>query len=374
MSRSSEKPRLVHKLALVAVATLIGLFLAEGAVRLTGIVSSRRGAAWYAGGNHPRFLFQPDPRLGYRLRPDFHGRDVALSGEFEVPVETDALGLRPHAGRRPPGGGVLALGDSLTFGEGVSAGETYSAHLEDTLGVSVADAGVPGYSSCQAALLAEELLPRLRPRVVLITFEALWDEQRCIEPFVYKEGYIVGSRYAHRLHLVGDNLVLEQIDAPVLGPLSVALMRHSHLLRLALPAVRHALVGGGSGGGPPDDATWTPCLKALSEARKRIESSDAKLLIVLAESPEPETRAATEQVDAALTSANLPHVLLDELLGGADPALRYPKDHHWNRTGQARVAEALAPVVRRLLDEVRASSARRPAGGDTAPRGPAASR
>lgn len=374
MSPSPRNRHLLPKLALTAIATVIGLLLAEGAVRLTGIVSAHRGAAWYAGGNHPRFLFQPDPRLGYRLRPSFHGEDVALSGEFEVPVETDALGLRPHGGRRPPVGGVLALGDSLTFGEGVTAGETYSARLEDALGVPVADAGVPGYSSRQAALLAEELVPRLRPRVVLITFEALWDEQRCAEPFVYKEGYIVGSRYAHRLHLVGDNLVLEQIDAPVLGPLSVALMRYSHLLRLALPAVRHALVGGGSGGGPPDAATWTPCLEALSEAGDRIDASGRRLLIVLAESPEPETRAATEQVDAALTRAHLPHVLLDELLSGADPALRYPEDHHWNRTGHARVADALAPMVRSLLDEVSASPGRRAAGEDRAPPGPAAPR
>ncbi|HEX6198916.1 MAG TPA: GDSL-type esterase/lipase family protein, partial [Thermoanaerobaculia bacterium] len=201
---------MLRKLALAAAAAVLALLAAEGALRLTGAADAGRGAAWYAGGNHPRFLFAPDATTGYRLRPGFEGMDVAATGEFRVPVEIDGLGLRAGAGGGDRAGGVLAVGDSLTFGEGVAAGETFAARLEDALGVPVVNAGVPGYSSRQSAARARELLPRLRPRLVLLTVAAEWDELRCPRPFVYHEGFIVGSGYRDRLHLVDGNLLLEQ--------------------------------------------------------------------------------------------------------------------------------------------------------------------
>src|SRR6478672_7956493 len=107
------------KLVLSAVSILITLLFAEVALRILGIGAAGRGSAWFAGGNHPRFLFQPDPLSGYTLRPGFHGEEVSRGREFQVPVTVDGRGLRIQPHPAPPGPGVLAVGDSITFGEGV---------------------------------------------------------------------------------------------------------------------------------------------------------------------------------------------------------------------------------------------------------------
>src|SRR6185436_6498678 len=69
-------------LVLVAMSLLLALLLAEVALRITGIAATGRGSAWFAGGNHPRFLFQPDVQSGYTLRPGFHGTEVGPAHEF----------------------------------------------------------------------------------------------------------------------------------------------------------------------------------------------------------------------------------------------------------------------------------------------------
>ena len=361
---------MLRKLALAAAATVLALLAAEAALRVAGAAGGGTGAPWWAGGNHPRFLVAPDPRTGYRLRPGFEGEDVAASGEFRVPVAIDERGLRSHGAGGERTGGVLAVGDSFTYGEGVAAEETFAARLEADLGVPVANAGIPGYSTRQMAARAAELLPRLRPRLVLVTFVPILEEPRCPRPFVYHQGFIVGPGYRDRLHVVDGNLLLEQVRHPVLGPWSVALMRRSHLLRLALPAARRLILGGGTEERPPDPDDWRPCLEALEDLERRAEDAGAELLVVLAESHGEAERAATARISTALRSAGIPHLLLDERLGGADPELRYPRDHHWNRTGHARVAAALAPEVRRRLEAATASPPPPPAGARTAPPGP----
>jgi hypothetical protein len=297
--------------------------------------------------------------------------DVARTGEFEVPVATDPSGLRRDGGSGPHAGGVLALGDSLTFGEGVAADQAFPSRLEKLLGVPVANAGVPGYSSRQAAVLGAELIPRLRPRLVLVTLAAPWDLRRCADPFTYKEGYIVSARYAGRLHLVGEDLLLEQVRHPRLGPLTVWLMRRSHLLRLALPALREALVGRRTRASEPSDpAVWRPCRDALAALRASAAAAGTDMLVALAESPDAASRSATAAVAAELRAADLPHLLIDEALGGADPGLRYPRDRHWNSLGHQRVADALAPELGRRLS----GSSSAPDGAGTALPGPGAPR
>ena len=95
------------KLALSAVSILFTLLLAEVALRILGIGAISRGSDWFAGGNHPRFLFQPDPASGYTLRPDFQGQEVSRGHEFSVPVAINGQGLAHPAAHGPPAGRVL---------------------------------------------------------------------------------------------------------------------------------------------------------------------------------------------------------------------------------------------------------------------------
>ena len=80
-----------------------------------------------------------------------------------MPVAINGQGLRIQPHTAPPPAHVLAVGDSMTFGEGVAAGETYSAVLERALGVRVYNAGVPGYSSAQMLGRLRRYLPMFHP-------------------------------------------------------------------------------------------------------------------------------------------------------------------------------------------------------------------
>jgi lysophospholipase L1-like esterase len=343
-----------RRLALLGCSLLVSLLFAEGAVRLLGLAGSGRGSPWFAGGNHPRFLVQPDPDSGYRLRPGFVGRQVAPAGEFEVPVVVDALGLRDHAHAAPPRPVVLALGDSMTFGEGVGAEEAWPAVLERAAGLRVYAAGVPGFGSPQMAAELARLGPRLRPDLVLVALSPRWDRQRCAEPFRYLGGYIVGAGYAGKLHLIDGNLYLADVRWPLVGPATAHLKRRSHLARLALPALRRAagaLAGEGAAGRrDPDAGRVEPTVRALLEIRRRAAALGAPVLVLLLDSRGPEFEADRDALLAALLAREVPVVAADELLAGRSwEPLRYPRDGHWNAAGHRAVGEALAPVVRRAM-------------------------
>jgi len=111
-----------------------------------------------------------DERLGYRMVPNRQAKNV----------KTNSLALRgPEVALEKPKNGyrILCVGDSITFGEAASCNETtYPAVLERKLNerfdppreIQVLNAGVMGYASLQCRRWLEELLPRLKPDLVLL--------------------------------------------------------------------------------------------------------------------------------------------------------------------------------------------------------------
>jgi len=352
------------KLVLSTVSILLTLLLAEAALRILGVGATGRGSSWFAGGNHPRFLFQADPQSGYTLRPGFRGEEISLGREFDVPAAIDGQGLRvqPHAGPARPR--VLAIGDSITFGEGVPADSTFSAVLEKTLGVRADNAGVPGYSSAQMLGRLRRYLPILHPNVVVMTLSPLWDRQRCASPFVYKDGYIVGQGYADRLVLLDGNLYLRETKLPVLGTATAYAERYSNLARLALPvlagaarkAIRH------SEEKPSTAADLAPTARNLQAARQLASRSGARFLAMLVDDRGPEFRHDRRLLQARLQEMGIAWVAADDLIPSARwPRLRYPIDTHWNAAGHQAVGQALAPRIRPLLAESAETPPARPA-------------
>jgi lysophospholipase L1-like esterase len=344
------------KLALSAASLLFALLFAEGALRLLGIGAAGRGSPWFAGGNHPRFLFQPDLASGYTLRPGFRGREIAPGNEFDVPAVIDARGLRDPSHppqTAPPVPCVLAVGDSMTFGEGVPADRTYSAWLERTVGVRVYNAGVPGFSSRQMLARLRRFLPALRPAAVVMTLSPLWDRQRCATPFVYKAGYIVAPGYADRLVPLGGNLYLEETRLPVLGSATAYAKRYSALMRLALPGAAGAARAllHRSRESPPTSATdLEPTARNLAAAQHLAESFGARFVAVLVDDRGEEFRHDRELLESRLHELGVPFLAADEILPGADwRRLRYARDGHWNAAGHEAVGKALAPRIQALL-------------------------
>jgi lysophospholipase L1-like esterase len=117
--------------------------------------------------------WQLDSELGWVNRPnlDTESRDL----DWVMRYRTNPDGLVPAESRRERKAGVLRImvfGDSMVVGRSVPQDEIYTARLEERLrergiAAEVINAGVQGYSTDQALLLMERLLPLYRPNVVL---------------------------------------------------------------------------------------------------------------------------------------------------------------------------------------------------------------
>lgn len=92
-----------------------------------------------------------------------------------LPVHINSLGMRgPEQPIQGDAFRVLLLGDSVMFGADVPDGDSPGPALQRELAgrsgkaVQVFNAAVPGYSTVQVLDQLEELLPRLRPQVVVL--------------------------------------------------------------------------------------------------------------------------------------------------------------------------------------------------------------
>jgi len=113
--------------------------------------------------------FVLDPRRGYKLAPDVRG--VLHNGTVVNSNSLGARGRREYMLPKPSGRPrFLALGDSLTFGEGVADDETWPALLEASADVEVVNLGAPAYAHDQMyfALVDDGL--GLQPDRVILGF------------------------------------------------------------------------------------------------------------------------------------------------------------------------------------------------------------
>lgn len=171
-------PRL-RKPLIVLAAPLLGLGLAEGAVRLMNWV--------------PPALPKPrgqvvrevaDPVVQFVPLPDssmwLHYREAADEPVRVVEMNVNAHGFRgPEVSREKPAGvfRIACLGDSHTFGNGVEDDETWPAHLQRRLAASaprrrieVLNCGVNGYDTVQEEHWLREGVLAFEPDLVLLQF------------------------------------------------------------------------------------------------------------------------------------------------------------------------------------------------------------
>jgi lysophospholipase L1-like esterase len=110
-------------------------------------------------------------RLSYILKPNYHSREYS----------TNAFGFRDHAFQKTRPAGyyrILVLGDSVTFGQGVSQNQTLPPKLEKILNDSssqsphfeVLNAGVTGYNAYQEVEFFFEYGLQLNPDMVIFNY------------------------------------------------------------------------------------------------------------------------------------------------------------------------------------------------------------
>ena len=121
-------------------------------------------------------MCRADPLTVWRYKPDV--RLTYRAPEFEMQVRTNEEGLRSAATSAGPGPTVLFIGDSFTFGWGVSEAERYTDAIGRQLGgVRTVNAGHWMYTFDQQLLLMRQLIERHRPAVVVQGF--YWMSGRC---------------------------------------------------------------------------------------------------------------------------------------------------------------------------------------------------
>jgi lysophospholipase L1-like esterase len=152
-------------LGLALMGVLLAGFIAEVTLRVTDVLPDIDRPL---SGSH-----QSDAYLGWIGRPNLHLR--FRRSEFDALVEHDAEGWRQPKPARPalPSSRVLVLGDSFTWGWGVSQGQVFTdllqAALPDT--VAVYNRGVPGFGTAQEYLvLRRELAARVYDAVVVMFY------------------------------------------------------------------------------------------------------------------------------------------------------------------------------------------------------------
>ena len=183
------------------------------------------------------FFVQYDPELGWANRKGASGGLTPPDNGPPTQVAVNAEGFRGREVRLPkPKGGkrILFLGDSNTFGFGVSEGERFSDLLERRLaGYDSVNLGVFGYGTDQEAILLEREGLRFAPDLVVVAFSAgdLNDNRSSIDTGVSKP-YCTLENGRIKLNNVPVPQPGERVLAQGKGRFRDTLYRHSHLYRL----------------------------------------------------------------------------------------------------------------------------------------------
>ncbi len=134
-------------------------------------------------------VVQSDPELGYAAVPGSVGAR-RLNPGGNIPVGFDQHGCRAAceqalpaeaAGAEPPLR-LLGLGDSFAFADACWAEDSYLNQLARQMGAEPVNAALPGYGLAQMVERAGQLIPKLRPQVVVMQWSP-WLAQRAAERY-----------------------------------------------------------------------------------------------------------------------------------------------------------------------------------------------
>jgi hypothetical protein len=304
-----------RRFAVLLGATAVALVASEGLVRAWGAVRARPG---------PADFLEHDADLGWRNRQSHAGRHA--TDDFDVAVQFDAEGARcATAGAAVPDrtGGVLALGDSMTFGWGVAAEQAFAAQLATRLGVVVRNFGVSGYGPDQQLLLLRQLLAGAKPRLVVVTHQDN-DVVEVTQRWAY-------GRYKPAFELVGEQLQLVGVPVPCSW-----LAEYSDLWR-TLQKRRGALETQALGAA--ERARGRELVRRLYRAMHQACSSAGVNLVLVGADAEWLVRAARED---GLRVCDLTAPLA--ALASVGP-LTFGSDPHWLPHVHAAVAQVLAAEI-----------------------------
>jgi lysophospholipase L1-like esterase len=125
---------------------------------------------------YPQGLYVAHPSLEYGLKPGFEGFFTS-AGYSRIPIEINDLGYRdrpfPRGPRQEGEHRIAFLGDSVTFGSGVRAGDRFSELVASKLDVGpvrTLNLAVNSYTFFHYEVQVREVIPQLDPDLVVVNF------------------------------------------------------------------------------------------------------------------------------------------------------------------------------------------------------------
>ena len=355
---------------IVAIAAVLGL--------------GELGARWIAASNATDQdellpMCRPDALTIWRYRPDIHL--AYRAPEFEMQIRTNDAGLRQ--GPIPPAAAgvttVLFIGDSFTFGWGVSEGQRYSEVLARLVAehrpgtrLRIVNAGYWMFTFDQQLVLMKEMIRLYQPDIVVQGF--YWMHVRSL--FNHRQIRASdGSLQAVEdpKIKVSDRGVLkfrsDWLERPPFGSQLVALVARA-ILNRDLNEKAGLWVDYMRPGSTQDAALWALTGEIVTETIRTLRTAGIAYLPFLVPASVEATGvgwenvgwkavAAPTGVDPALPAARLAAMFTknDTTIAPLAAAMReraaaglyFPQDGHWTAEGHAMAAEILAPHLERIL-------------------------
>lgn len=305
----------------------------------------------------PQELFMEDAVVGYRLRPA--NQVLATTSDFSVIYKTNSRGLRDkeYSYTRDEGRfRILAFGDSLLFGEGVSAGKRFADIPEERLpGIEVINFGVPGYGLDQQLLyfMTEGVKYSPDMAIVFIHHDAI---RR------YKTGISLNDTLEAKEMTLGrqwsPSTAYKERDDTFFKSDTAPLLKHSYFLsylgyQLELKALKHRLE-------EHDTEIWEQIVedqwKDYSEENStKIEERSRRVMGIFNEIAKENgitlvviNIGIVGGLDSLVDAENIPYYdLSDELdtLGKEQP-LRFTYDPHYNERTHEFIGERLSEILK----------------------------
>lgn len=364
-AKTRRKAELFFNLTLVAAASVIPCLAAELFLRLLSPPADTPGL--YA-------------RVSSEM--EWLGRPHAQGLQAGVPVSFNRFGLRDRERLMEPTQGtvrILALGDSVTFGQGVAEEQVYPRMTETLLNnsrvdgrpsVEVLNFGIPGYNTVQELAQLRELGLAFRPQVVVVGF--LYND---LEPS--ESGRTAHTTQAGGAHEGPDALPLAQRVKSSINAGIVYLKLHSLFFAWLTPrlgAVLRPLGAKGLGqvGEIKDqfvdsNPDWRRVQAALLEMKRLCDEKRIQLVVMIipAMAKFTESGYPIKEYHEAVSGFCQAHSIscLDLLpaFWGLDGTRFWvsPTDGHPDARGQRIVAEALAEFLAPRL-QARSPTASKP--------------
>jgi lysophospholipase L1-like esterase len=217
----------------------------------------------------------PDPVLGWVLKSNYASDDHTTL-DHGIRLNFDEKTVRT--------GAVLAVGDSFTEGWEVDDNESWPAYLEKLTEMAVVNGGVGGYGTDQIILRTEQLLPIVRPKILIVgflefdIFRTGHSHFGAPKPYFTLEGGELNYHPAPPIEPQSQNTVLtsvRDVSRDILGYSAAA----DHLLAALAPNYWY-------GGGQKQwtrvdtDAVMVTC-KLLERLKKQVDGQGIRMLLFM---------------------------------------------------------------------------------------------